>query len=315
MILEDGGSTLAHRVKALGPLSLSQIRMLAIPLIRALEAVHLRVVTEGGYIEEGQTHNDVKPSNILVDNDGKVKLIDLDVASLVQAAFSSKRGPVSGSYEWSGTDALQGYGQAPKDDLDALGQVLMWAATGKPLWHAPAGQSNKDSTWRDALAQEKQKWRSQSWNARAKQLSLPPETVSSFQKYYDIVERLKAADQRPNYDALCDVWKGAGNASLAWNGTTASGRRNSRTISRDEVGGAGEDDSLRNVRSAPKKLQNQKKVARKRDDQAEEIRGEEPSKVVRTKKVKGEDVAKQAALENDSIAKRRSSRLRERATK
>jgi serine/threonine protein kinase len=205
-VLEDGGSTLATFVEKNGPLSAPQLAVVAISLIRALEAIHLHVEYEHQTADDGQTHNDIKPTNILVGEDGRVMLIDMDVASTVHTLRPKKPGPVSGSYEWSGTDGLAGFGQSPKDDLDSAGQVLIWAATGKSLWRS-RGTSPKDQKWRMALKDEKEKWRAMNWTDRAKYVSLPKDLVKVFQQYYAIVEKLTELAELPSYDALCKPWE------------------------------------------------------------------------------------------------------------
>lgn len=205
-VMEDGGETLLSAVEEHGALSLEQVASIAVPLLRALEAIHLRVEFEHQSPEDGQTHNDIKPSNILISERGKVTLIDMDVASAIRSEPSKKPFPVAGSYEWSGANGLAGFGQSPKDDLDALGQVLIWAVTGKRLWRSPASKDPKDSKWRLALAAEKKKWSSMSWPERANYVALPKAASEAFRKYYAKVDKLKDIDERPNYDDLCAIW-------------------------------------------------------------------------------------------------------------
>lgn len=185
--------------------------------------------------DEGQTHNDVKPTNILIGMDGNVTLIDMDVASCIRSVKSTKPGPVSGSYEWSGTDGLSGFGQAPKDDLDAVGQVLMWASTGKPLWRTPSGKNNKDAQWRQALAGEKKKWRALNWNDRAKYFGLPKESAKVFQKYYDVVEGLNGINERPDYNKLCAIWRSVSGSDAASNLAWKKGARKVSAKKSNEV--------------------------------------------------------------------------------
>jgi serine/threonine protein kinase len=211
-VMEDGGNTLAEFVGG-SALPLGQVARLAMPLIRALQAMHYSVESPDMQTEVGRTHNDVKPTNVLVGQDGRVMLIDLDVAALNTPKPGNKY-PTPGSYFWSGADALTGRYPTPKDDLDALGQVLLWTATAGTIWTTPAPKNPKDERWRAALAAEKSRWRAMNWTQRAAYMKLAPQYVDCFKRYFAIVENLGSAATAGDYDALCKVWSTVADGAL-----------------------------------------------------------------------------------------------------
>ncbi len=216
-VMEDGGRTLLDATGG-SAMSLGQVARLALPLIRALQAVHVTVALPDMQPELGQAHNDVKPTNILVADNGRVILIDLDVATYLQGHKGNKY-PTPGSYFWSGTDCLTGMAPTPKDDLDSLGQVLMWAATGRTIWQTSSSSDPKDPKWRAALAAEKGKWRAMPWAQRAAYMHLGPQFADCFRRYYSIVDKLGAQPKATEYDALCQIWSPVADGSFAFKAT------------------------------------------------------------------------------------------------
>lgn len=163
--------------------SAPQVALLAQKLIRILQVLHTKVAkcTLDGWIYlltsfqdkllSGQVHNDLKPSNVVIglgDQSTEVFLIDLDICSVI---MSTKRGTrpkvsekVQGTPRWCGTDVLLGWVPSFKSDLDALGQVLIWACTGSLPW-------TKERV--PDLAKEKSEWRSLPWSERRGVQGLP----------------------------------------------------------------------------------------------------------------------------------------------
>jgi predicted ATPase/Tfp pilus assembly protein PilF len=103
---------------------------------RALVDVGLQAAAALGHIHgltlEGRPlallHRDVKPSNLLVDQSGLVKLADLGVARL-----ASERGGVGGTPAYMAPEQREGHGDG-RADLFGLGATLLRLATGRPLF-------------------------------------------------------------------------------------------------------------------------------------------------------------------------------------
>ena len=133
-VIEDGddlilvmpylaGGTLADQVRAHGPLTADQVRMLAPPLLSALAAAH----------RQGIVHRDIKPANVLFDADGRPYLADFGVASLRDATSGlTATGMVVGTPEFMAPEQARGEATTPASDVFSLGATLAFAATGNP---------------------------------------------------------------------------------------------------------------------------------------------------------------------------------------
>ena len=127
----DGG-TLARRLKS-GPLSLTEVHQLFVPLVQAVAYIHRR----------GVIHRDLKPTNILLDSqDGQVymRLIDFGIASVQGAAVSAPlttAGNEVGTVAYMAPERLSGVA-APSNDIFSLGVILYQMLTG----HFPTPQMN-----------------------------------------------------------------------------------------------------------------------------------------------------------------------------
>ena len=119
----DGG-TLARRLKS-GSLSLYEVRQLFVPLVQAVAYIHRR----------GVVHRDLKPTNILLDEqDGQiyVRLIDFGIA-MVQGRTASPplttAGNEVGTIAYMAPERLNGVA-APSNDIFSLGVILHQMLTG-----------------------------------------------------------------------------------------------------------------------------------------------------------------------------------------
>ena len=109
----------------------------------------------------GVVHLDIKPTNILVDRNGRVKIIDLGVAS---AVGSFKGGAVVGSLEYVAPEVIIGSGVDGKCDLFSFGVVAYHCiARDRPfnrhdirslLFSAFSGAAGVDNAGREAALKE-----------------------------------------------------------------------------------------------------------------------------------------------------------------
>lgn len=82
---------------------------------------------------QGLVHRDVKPSNILVTPDGRVKLLDLGLAGSVFEEESTRLGRVVGTMDYMAPEQIRAPDAVgPQADIYALGCTLYFTLTGEP---------------------------------------------------------------------------------------------------------------------------------------------------------------------------------------
>ena len=109
------------RLISLGPLQPLQTAAIGAQTASALAEAH----------RSGMIHRDVKPSNLIVDRTGRVKLIDFGVAKVADMAPELTRaGETVGSWSYLAPEQLNSEPVEPPADVYALGLVLWEACTG-----------------------------------------------------------------------------------------------------------------------------------------------------------------------------------------
>lgn len=121
------GGTLSERM----PLPAVQVRELGIRLAGALELAH----------EAGVVHRDVKPSNVLFNEDGEPVLVDFGISSLVTDP-STTTSSVAVSIGYTAPEVLDGAKPAVAADVYALGATLFAASTGRTPFVSEGGFSS-----------------------------------------------------------------------------------------------------------------------------------------------------------------------------
>lgn len=120
LIMEFVNGRSLHEILALQPrLELSKIVSIGTQVARALQAAH----------DRGIIHRDVKPGNLLVMADGRVKLTDFGVARLGASELTS-RGQFVGTPNYASPEQVEGHPVDGRTDLFCLGVVLFRCATG-----------------------------------------------------------------------------------------------------------------------------------------------------------------------------------------
>jgi eukaryotic-like serine/threonine-protein kinase len=114
-------TTLADLVRTEGPLEPWRAAELGSQLAGALEAAH----------RAGIVHRDVKPGNVMVGEDGGVKLADFGVASLQGDPQLTATGLVIGSPAYMAPEQAAGEPSGPPADFWALGATLYFAVEGE----------------------------------------------------------------------------------------------------------------------------------------------------------------------------------------
>jgi len=120
------GETLAKRVRRDGPLQEQEAKRIVTAVAEALHAAHQR----------GIIHRDVKPENILILPDYRVKLADLGLAKWVgEEAHLTAAGRGLGTLNYMAPEQFRDARSVDaRSDLYSLGLTLYFALTGKVPW-------------------------------------------------------------------------------------------------------------------------------------------------------------------------------------
>ncbi|MFG1920764.1 protein kinase [Cryptosporangium sp. NPDC048952] len=110
-IVRDEGSLVPERVAEIG-----------VQLLNALGVAHA----------SGIFHRDVKPSNVLVSDNGRVVLADFGIASVQGDPAMTRSGLILGSPSYIAPERARGLPAGPASDLWAVGATLYTAVEGRP---------------------------------------------------------------------------------------------------------------------------------------------------------------------------------------
>lgn len=114
------GRSLGDVVRASGPLDPVRVARIGVALVDALAAAH-----RGGVV-----HRDVKPSNVLLTDDGEVLLTDFSIATDAMRGTASAGGGALGSPGYIAPERLNGQSTGREADLFGLGATLFCAVEG-----------------------------------------------------------------------------------------------------------------------------------------------------------------------------------------
>lgn len=114
------GETLKKLVQREGHLSVEESLRIAKEIARALQDAHANNLV----------HCDIKPHNILVTAEGRVKVADFGIARAVTSSTMTYNGNIIGSVHYFSPEQAKGTKITPKSDIYSLGVVLYEMLTG-----------------------------------------------------------------------------------------------------------------------------------------------------------------------------------------
>lgn len=123
------GKALDHVIPE-GGLSEEEVRRLGVQLADGLVALH----------QHGMAHRDLKPGNLRLTPDGRLKILDFGLARLLQPVTNEPTATSTGVTEFAGTlpymapEQVRGEAIDARTDVYAAGALLYELATGRPLF-------------------------------------------------------------------------------------------------------------------------------------------------------------------------------------
>ena len=115
------GGSLADRLRP-GPLPLDEMLRLVAEIGAGLDALHW----------QGIVHRDVKPSNIMLREDGSAALTDFGLAKGAAYTVLTRPGQVLGTLDYLAPELVRGQAATPASDIYALGCVAFECLAGSP---------------------------------------------------------------------------------------------------------------------------------------------------------------------------------------
>jgi serine/threonine protein kinase len=115
------GETLKERIRRQGRLPISESVAYSIEIARALGAAHARHIV----------HRDVKPQNVMIDDEGSAKVTDFGIARTLDEDGLTADGRVLGTTDYVSPEQALGHDVNGQSDLYALGIVLYEMLTGE----------------------------------------------------------------------------------------------------------------------------------------------------------------------------------------
>jgi beta-lactam-binding protein with PASTA domain/tRNA A-37 threonylcarbamoyl transferase component Bud32 len=130
------GRPLSSILKSAGPLSAERAADIGSHVAAALGYAH----------KHGVVHRDVKPGNVLITDDGHVKVTDFGIARAMNTEESlTQTGAVMGTATYFSPEQAEGLGVDARSDIYSLGVVLFEMVTGRPpfLGDSPVAVASK----------------------------------------------------------------------------------------------------------------------------------------------------------------------------
>jgi tRNA A-37 threonylcarbamoyl transferase component Bud32 len=116
------GRTLGEVLKVQGPFDADRASAITEDVATALQAAH----------ERGLVHRDVKPGNVMIDTEGRVKVMDFGIARAAANDTLTQTGTVLGTAAYLSPEQARGDSVDARSDIYSLGCVLFEMVAGRP---------------------------------------------------------------------------------------------------------------------------------------------------------------------------------------
>ena len=143
LVMQLLGKSLQYYFELIGKFSIKTVSMLAYQMLNCIQYIH----------EKHILHRDIKPDNFVLgknDLNSNLYLIDFGLSkkyrssrTLVQYPFRKKKN-MTGTARYGSINALEGMEQGRRDDLEAMGYVLMFLLRGNLPWQGLKITNRKD---------------------------------------------------------------------------------------------------------------------------------------------------------------------------
>ena len=115
------GQTLKNLIKKRGALTLPEVIDIMLQLTSAIECAHDKYII----------HRDIKPQNILMLDDGTIKVTDFGIATAINAQELTQTNSVMGSVHYLPPEMANGSGSTIRSDIYSMGILMFELLTGK----------------------------------------------------------------------------------------------------------------------------------------------------------------------------------------